>query len=124
MDFAVTIGVGQSAANPNQSTGVSNKKPVTIDVLEIKRAIANAVGCVVARRRLMRRVLQEVDSAPNWDRRLPLSAPMVTPASGPWPHRAADATSEVAPRSKLGTRPLGDRVFHFLTHGSRGRQYC
>jgi hypothetical protein len=69
---------------------------------------------VVVRRRLMRRVLQEVDSPPSWDRRLPLSAPLVTPTSGTWPHRAADAAGEVAPCSKLGTRPLGDRVFHFL----------
>ena len=81
---------------------------------EIERAIANAVGRVVVRRRLMRRVLQEVASAPSWDRRLPLSAPLVTPTSGPWPHRAADAAGDVAPCSKLGTRPLGDRVFHFL----------
>jgi hypothetical protein len=28
--------------------------------------------------------------------------------------------NEVAPSSKLGTRPLDDRVSHFWTHGSRG----
>jgi hypothetical protein len=66
-------------------------------VTEIERAIANAVARVVVRRRLMRRVLQELDSTPNWDRGLLTSAPLVTPASGTSPHRAADAASEVAP---------------------------